>query len=61
VTTRVKRYPFEVAIPQGLEVSGVVLSDQVRSLDWRKRRAEFLCKLPEEAQEIVRQRLMKLL
>ena len=39
VTSRVKGYPFEVELPAGGEVSGVVLADQVRSLDWRTRRA----------------------
>jgi mRNA interferase MazF len=41
ITSQVKGYPFEVAIPGGLPVTGVVLSDQVKSLDWRARRAEF--------------------
>jgi len=40
VTSRVKGYPFEVVIPKGLPVTGVVLADQVKSLDWRARRAE---------------------
>lgn len=37
ITSRVKGYPFEVALPDGVPVSGVVLADQVRSLDWRVR------------------------
>jgi mRNA interferase MazF len=37
----VKRYPFEVPLPAGIAVSGVVLSDQIKSLDWKARRAEF--------------------
>lgn len=45
ITTKVKGYPFEVAIPEGLAISGVVLADQVKSLDWRVRNAEFICKL----------------
>ncbi len=45
ITGRAKGYPFEVAIPGGLPVSGVVLADQVKSLDWRARRAELLCEL----------------
>lgn len=49
ITSQVKGYPFEVGIPVGLEVSGVVLSDQVKSLDWRVRKAEFVCKLPSTA------------
>jgi len=47
VTSRVKGYPFEVTLPAGLVVSGVVLSDQVKSLDWRARRAEFAGRLSE--------------
>jgi len=48
ITNQVKGYPFEVALPGGLQVAGVVLSDQVKNLDWRFRRAEFICKLPRE-------------
>ncbi len=47
VTSQVKEYPFEVRIPSGLPVSGVVLADQLKSLDWKIRRAEFLGRLPE--------------
>jgi mRNA interferase MazF len=49
LTSRVKGYPFEVSIPAGLPVGGVVLADQVKCLDWKARRAEFLCRLPPEA------------
>jgi mRNA interferase MazF len=41
VTSRVKGYPFEVPLPSGSTVSGVILSDQIKSLDWKARRAEF--------------------
>ena len=46
VTSHVKGYPFEAVIPDGLKVKGAILSDQVKSLDWRIRRAKFICKLP---------------
>ena len=46
VTTQVKGYPFEVSIPDGLPLTGVVLADQLKSLDWRARRAERICALP---------------
>lgn len=46
VTSRIKGYPFEVAIPAGLPVSGVVLADHLRSADWSARQAEFVCKTP---------------
>jgi len=47
ITNQIKGYPFEVIIPSGLKVIGVVLSDQVKSLDWKIRNAEFCDKLPE--------------
>ena len=46
ITTQVKGYPFEVVIPAGLTVTGVVLSDHVKNLDWRSRRASFADRLP---------------
>jgi mRNA interferase MazF len=48
ITTKAKDYPFEVVIPQGLGVSGVVLADHIKSFDWRERNAEFICKAPPE-------------
>jgi mRNA interferase MazF len=48
VTSQVKGYPFEVLIPDGLPAKGAVLADQVKSLDWRARRAELMCSLPSE-------------
>lgn len=46
VTSQVKGYPFEVRLPHGLGVTGVILSDQVKSLDWIAREAAFICSLP---------------
>ncbi len=57
VTRQAKGYPFEVVVPDGLEVEGVVLSDQVKNLDWRARRSEFLCKLPPHTMTEVIQKL----
>jgi mRNA interferase MazF len=48
VTRQAKGYPFEVALPEGSPVQGVILSDHVRSLDWKVRKAEFICAMPEE-------------
>jgi len=61
ITTQAKGYPFEVAVPSGLPVSGVVLSDHVRSLDWRARRAEWACSLPPPATAEVLAKLQTLL
>lgn len=46
VTSRVKGYTFEVAIPAGASVSGVILADQVKSLDWLARRSTYIETLP---------------
>lgn len=58
ITSQIKGYPFEVRIPDGLDVHGVILSDQVKSLDWRARNAELICEIPEE---VVREVLAKAL
>ena len=47
ITNQVKGYPFEVVVPDGLKAAGAVLSDQVKSMDWKARGAAFLCSLPE--------------
>ena len=49
VTSQVKGYPFEVRLPPNLVVTGVILADQVKSLDWRARRAEFAGTAPGAA------------
>lgn len=46
ITNQRKGYPFEVPLPKALEVAGVVLADQIKSMDWHTRRAEFCCKAP---------------
>jgi mRNA interferase MazF len=51
ITSAVKGYPFEVAVPEGQGVIGVILADHIRSLDWRARRAEYVGTLPPEAVE----------
>ena len=48
VTGQIKGYPFEVLLPAGLPVAGAILSDQVKSLDWRARNAELIDTLPPE-------------
>jgi len=61
ITSQVKGYPFEVKIPDGLEISGAILSDQVKSLDWKARKAEFVCKLPPVVFNEVVQKLSTLI
>ena len=61
ITNQIKGYPFEVLLPAGLPVAGAILSDQVKSLDWRARNAELICTLPAEAISEVLQKLCSLL
>ena len=42
VTSQIKDYPFEVHLSEQGRVKGVVLADQIKSLDWRARRARFI-------------------
>ena len=61
ITSQTKGYPFEVAIPSGSKLAGVVLADQVKNLDWRVRKAEFICKLPRKTTDEVLEKLGTLL
>ena len=55
-TRQVKGYPFEVRIPGDFKVQGVLLCDQVRSVDWRARKADFADRVPAA---VLRQALSK--
>lgn len=48
ITSHVKGYPFEVLLPDGLGVEGAILSDQIKSLDWRVRRAKRIGSVPPD-------------
>lgn len=48
ITSQVKGYPFEVVLPDGSGVSGVVLADHIKNLDWRARKAELISRLPAD-------------
>jgi mRNA interferase MazF len=61
VTRQIKGYPFEVVLPPGLPVTGAVLSDQIKSVDWRARDARFVCSLPESTVNGILQRAAVLL
>ena len=61
ITNQIKGYPFEVLLPPGMAVSGAILADQVKSLDWRARNAEWMCTLPGEMVNEVLQKLGTLL
>lgn len=61
IASRVKGYPFEAPLPEGLPITGVVGSDQVKSLDWRARKVSRICAVPEEVVGEVVRRLQTLL
>jgi len=61
VTSQAKGYPFEVPLPSGGAVTGVILADHVKNLDWTARRAVFAEKAPPDVLTDVRERLRALL
>lgn len=55
VTNQVKGYPFEVVLPDGLAITGAILADQLKSLDWQARNTVLICQLPPETiREVLR-------
>jgi mRNA interferase MazF len=61
ITSQQKGYPFEVLLPDGLQVSGVILADQIKSLDWRSRSLKFTETLPSEVMAEVRAKIKPLI
>ena len=61
ITSQEKKYPFEVKIPKGFPVSGVILADQIKNLDWQVREAQFVCKMPSSVIEQVIEKISLLL
>ena len=60
ITSKVKGYPFEVAV-EGKKIQGVVLSDQIKCLDWKARNAAYVEKAREEVHREVQAKLLVLL
>jgi mRNA interferase MazF len=53
ITSKIKNYPFEVKIETD-KINGVVLSDQIKSFDWKTREIKFITKdAPEKIEEII--------
>jgi len=61
ITTQAKGYPFEVALPTGSPLSGVVLADHLKSADWTARRAAFVAKASADVLAEVTAKLRPLL
>lgn len=45
ITSKIKGYPFEVMLPEDLPIQGVILSDQIKNLDFSVREVSFVCKV----------------
>jgi mRNA interferase MazF len=61
ITKQAKGYPFEVQLPENMKVTGVVLSDAVKNIDWQARKAKYADTAPPEVMEAVQERLLALL
>ena len=61
ITNQVKGYPFELQLPDGFGVTGVILSDQVKSLDWKARNAAYIAKVTDDTVKDVLAKLNTLL
>lgn len=61
ITSKSKGYPFEVELPADNLITGVVLSDQARSLDWKARNATLITRLPEDTTDGILRKLRTLL
>jgi len=48
ITSKSKGYPFEVQLPESCSIQGIILSDQIKSLDWKARQAEYICTVSSE-------------
>ena len=60
VTSKAKGYPFEVELPVGMKVEGVVLCDQLKSLDWKARNARIIGTLPGRSLKEIQARILAL-
>ena len=60
ITNQIKGYPFEVLLPPGLSVTGAVLSDHVKNLDWKARKAKKIATAPAAVVEQVVERISAL-
>jgi mRNA interferase MazF len=60
ITSRVKGYPFEVPLPKGGKAQGAILSDQLKSLDWKARKAVRFDCVPDVVVQEVTARILAL-
>jgi mRNA interferase MazF len=61
ITKKQKGYPFEVLLPSGLKIQGVILADQIKCLDWKARDVQFVESAPASVIEEVQAKIEPLL
>jgi mRNA interferase MazF len=61
ITSNSKGLSFEVPLIEGMQTTGVVLSDQIRALDWKARRVKFVETVPQDIIEEVQAKLETLI
>jgi mRNA interferase MazF len=61
ITSKSKGYPFEVPMPAGAKIQGVILADHLKSLDWRLRQAQKAGKIPGATLDQLRETIATLL
>jgi mRNA interferase MazF len=61
ITSQVKGYPFERALPDGLPVTGVLLIDHVKSVDWEARGAKVVGEAPAEFVTVIAKEIAAML
>jgi mRNA interferase MazF len=48
ITHTVRGWGYEVSLPEGMVFNGVILTDQIKNLDWRARRIDIVGKVPDD-------------
>jgi mRNA interferase MazF len=61
ITNHIKGYPFEIPLPANLKTTGAIVSDHIKSLDWKARKARYVETLPWESLRTVQAHLKLLL
>jgi mRNA interferase MazF len=61
ITSKLKGYPFEIPVPGGGKMSGAVLADHLRSLDWQVRNMRLIARAPAGFADLVAQFVWRLI
>ncbi|MFK5976722.1 MAG: endoribonuclease MazF [Sulfurovum sp.] len=61
ITSKIKGYLFEIALPDGLPIKGVILSDQIKNLDFSARDISFVCKVEDNVIKSVQKNILALI